>query len=166
MKIKLTLIIILSFISLVKAQEKNGEIALSKNVVLEWKTEKFIPEKHKIETCKTEFGDKYICKIDGELWLGSDNGMENPRNQLTKLSLKINSQSIKLDVSNIFNASFDGELSNRRFSFKKEGEFYRLYSFFSDGAGAYTVIWKVLDNRSIREVISNDERYFDWQKKK
>ncbi|QBN19372.1 hypothetical protein [Flavobacterium nackdongense] len=166
MKTKLTFLLFISFISLMKAQINEGEITLSKNVTLEWITEKFNPEKHKIETCETGFGGKFICKIDNEIWLGSDTGMENPRNQLKKLILTINSKSVELDIKNMFNPSFDGGLSMNQFLLKKEGVFYRLYGFFSDGAGTYTVHWRILGKSSIREVISNDETYFSWQNKR
>lgn len=166
MKTKFTILFILSIITLSNAQQTKGELILGKGISLKWIVEKFIPEKHKIETCETDSKDKFICKIDEKLWLGSDQGMELPRNQLTKLALNINSNSIELDVSNIFNASYDGELSINQFLIKKEGSFYKLYSYFSDGAGTYTVHWKILNNTSIREVISNDESYFEWQNQK
>jgi len=163
MKIGLTILLLINFISIINAQENKGIITLYQNVTLEYASEKFIPENHKIETCKSEFGYKFICKIDGKIWFGGDIGMENPRNQLTKLVLKINSITVDLDISNMFNPSYDGGLSKKHFLFKKEGEFYKLYSFFSDGAGTYTVHWKILGNSSVREVISGNERFFYWQ---
>ncbi len=166
MRSKVSFLLFISFISLMKAQINEGKIILSKNITLEWITEKFNPEKHKIETCESEFGDKFICKIDNEIWLGSDIGMDNPRNQLKKLILTIDSISVELDFKNMFNPSFDGGLSKNQFLIKKVGRFYRLYGFFSDGAGTYTVHWRILGKSSIREVISNDETYFSWQNEK
>lgn len=148
------------------AQTQSGEITLEKNISLSWTTKVFKETEHKIEVSKTEFGDNYICKIDGKPWFGSDFGMEKPRNQLTKLTLKINGKETELDVTNMFNPSFEGILSERQFSLKKEGEFYKLYSFFSDGAGTYTVHWKIVNGSSIREVISNDGKFFYWQNEK
>ncbi len=166
MKIKLTFLLFFSLIFLIRSQNNAGRITLSKGVTLEWITEKFNPEKHKIETCETGFGGKFICKIDNEIWLGSDSRVENPRNQLKKLILTINSKSVELDIKNMFNPSFDGGLSANQFLLKKEGVFYRLYGFFSDGAGTYTVHWIILEKSSKREVISNDETYFSWQNEK
>jgi hypothetical protein len=66
----------------------------------------------------------------------------------------------------MFNPSFNGILYARQFLLKKESEFYKLYSFFSDGEGTYTVHWKIANGISVREVISNDERFFYWQNEK
>jgi len=148
------------------SQTQSGEIALGKNISLLWTTIVFKQTEHKIEVSKTEFGDNYICKIDGKPWFGSDFGIEKPRNQLIKLTFKINGKETELDVTNMFNPSFEGILSEHQFLLKKEVGFYRLYSFFSDGAGTYTVHWKIVNESSVREVISSDERYFYWQNEK
>lgn len=128
-----------------------------------WITKAFKESEHKIEICDSESKWKYICKIDGKPWFGSDQGMEKPKDQLTKLTLKIENRLIDLDVTGMFNA---GYLSKLQFSFRKEGGTYKLYAFFSDGAGTYTAHWLIIDGSSIREVISNDERYFYWQNEK
>jgi hypothetical protein len=45
----------------------------------------------------------------------------------------------------------------------KEGAEYRLYAFFSDGAGTYTSNWRIANGAAVRELLSNDEMYFGWQ---
>jgi hypothetical protein len=145
------------------AQTQSGEIELEKNVSLTWITKAFKDSEHKTEVCKTEFGWDFICKVDGKPWFGSDMGMEKPKDQLTKLTLKIENRIIELEVAGMFNA---GYLSRQQFSLRKEGEFYKLYAYFSDGAGSYTAHWLIINGSSIREVLSNDERYFYWQMEK
>ena len=157
------IIFFLSIITESYAQTQSGEIALEKNASLTWTTKAFKDLEHKIEVCDSEFDWKFICKIDGKPWFGADMGMEKPKDQLTKLTLKIENRFIELEVSGMFNA---GYLSKHQFSFRKEGSFYKLYAFFSDGAGSYTAHWLIVDGSSIREVLSNDERYFYWQMEK
>jgi hypothetical protein len=159
-------ILISSFLVSLNAQTNSGETIISKNVSLKWTNEVFKSSKHNIEYCFENSKDKFICKIDGKPWFGSDQGLEMPRNQLIKLVLKMGSDLIDLDVSNMFNASFDGALSANQFLLKKEGAFYKLYGFFSDGAGTYTVHWRIINKSSVREVISNDESFFEWQNSK
>lgn len=157
------LLFVLFFSISLHAQKSIGEIALAKNVFLEWETEVFNPTKHNIVYCKTAVGTPYLCIIDGKPWFGSDHGQEMPRNQLNRLLIKIDSQIVALEVANMFNASFTGALSQEQFLFRKEGAYYKLYGYFSDGAGTYTVHWKIINETAVREVISNDENFFEWQ---
>lgn len=163
MKYLLNIILIIFTITQCCAQTHSGEIALEKNVSLIWITEDFNENAHKIEVCKTEGDYSYISKIDGKPWFGSEIGMNKPRNQLSKLTLKMNGIEIELDISYMYNPSLNGILSQRQFLLEKEGEFYKLYSYFSDGAGSYTVHWKIVNGSSVREVISNNERFYFWQ---
>ena len=144
-------------------QTKSGQIVLQKNASLSWTIQEFKESEHNVEICKSEFNWDYICKIDGKPWFGTDLGMTKPKNQLKKLILNLNNSQIELEVANMFNPNYSGSLSGHQFLLKKEGEFYKLYGFFSDGAGTYTVHWKIIKNSSVREVISNEESYFFWQ---
>lgn len=159
---KIAIVVLFLVVTLANAQTVTGEFTLEKNVSIRWVSEKFIASKHKIETCGDK-NDKFICKIDGNLWYGSDQGLELPRNQLMKLEISINGKPVQLEVKSMFNASFDGNLSKNQFRLQREGSEFRLYSYFSDGAGTYTVHWRILGDRSIRELISTDEKYFGWQ---
>jgi len=163
MKYIFKIIFLLFIIAKSYAQTQSGEIEVEKNVSLTWTTKVFKDNEHKIEVCKTELGWDFICKVDEKPWFGSDMGMEKPKDQLTKLTLKIDNRDIELEISGMFNV---GYLSKYQFLFRKEGQFYKLYAFFSDGAGSYTAHWLIINGSSIREVISNDERFFYWQMEK
>ncbi len=150
------------FPTLLHAQTRQGELSLSEDVSLRWKSELFIASQHKVETCRDTSGS-YVCAIDGAVLYGLDRGMDLPRNQLTQLIVAIGHIRIELDVRNMFNISYDGTLHATQFKIQKEGAYIRLYGFFSDGAGTYTVHWRIENNMAIREVISDEERYFCWQ---
>ena len=140
-----------------------SKIRFSSDMVLTGVIEKFDSSKHTWNTCAIGTADKYICRIDGKPWFGSDLGYELPRNELTRLTIKIRKIEIPLNATRIFNPVNGNELRNEQFKLKKQGSGYILYSFFSDGAGSYTVYWKINDGKSSRIKFSNDERYFQWQ---
>lgn len=146
----------------VLAQDNSGIISFENNVKLHWTIKAFKEKEHQIKICKSDFGAQYICAIDNAIWYGSDIGLDKPKNQLMSLVLEIGKNKIKLDVSSMFNPNFSGKLSKHQFKIEKEGNQYVLYGFFSDGAGSYTAHWRIIDNLSIREVISNSEEYFSW----
>ena len=145
------------------AQVTEGKILFENNIKLHWTIKIFNEKEHQIKICKNDFGVQYICAIDNAIWYGSDIGLEIPKNQLTNLVLEIGKKKIILDVSSMFNPNFSGKLSIHQFKIEKEGNQYVLYGFFSDGAGTYTAHWRIIDNISIREVISNSEEHFSWQ---
>lgn len=147
----------------INAQENSGIILFENNIKLHWTIKTFNEKEHQIKLCKSDFGVQYICAIDNAIWYGSDIPVDKPKNQLTSLVLEIGKNKIILDVSSMFNPNFSGQLSKHQFKFEKEGNQYILYGFFSDGAGTYTAHWRIIDNISIREVISNSEEYFSWQ---
>jgi len=163
---KLLIILGLLISGFADAQIKEGTINFNKNNSLQWITESFEPESHTLDYCLTESGQKFLCTIDDKPWYGSDMGDKLPKNQVIMLRLKLFSGVIDLDVSGMFDAGYGGELSETQFLLKKEGPYYMLYGYFSDGAGTYTAHWKIVKNSSVREVISNDEAYFTWQDEK
>lgn len=144
------------------AQENLGIISFENDIKLHWTIKAFNEKEHQIKICKNDLGAQYICAIDNAIWYGSDIPVDKPKNQLTNLVLEIGINKIILDVSSMFNPNFSGELSKHQFKIEKEGNQYVLYGFFSDGAGSYTAHWRIIDNLSIREVISNSEEYFSW----
>jgi hypothetical protein len=143
-------------------QADSNRLKLDNGIELTWKIVKFERKNHTIGYC-TDNSQKYLCKIDNKKWFGSDRGNELPKNQLVKLNLKIGNKNYLLETSQMFNPNSSGKLYNRQFRIKKESGFYRLYAYFSDGAGTYTAYWKILKNSSIRELISTDEKDFEWQ---
>lgn len=142
--------------------QTTGEIKLDKNIVLNWEIQNFDKTNHTLEYC-LENELKYLCKIDNLEWFGSDNRIEFPRNELTKLSLKIGTQNYDLDTSKMFNPNFSGYLSKDQFKLVTNENYQILYSFHSDGAGTYTAHWKIKNGKAERIVLSTDEEYFEWQ---
>ena len=82
---------------------------------------------------------------------------------LKDLSIYHNNRYIKLDVSQMFNPNYSGELNKSQFKIEKHKEFFILYGFFSDGAGTYTTNWTIKDGKSKRSKLSNDDEDFNWQ---
>lgn len=156
------LLVLLSSLN-IYAQENSGIILLESSIKLHWTIKTFNEKEHQIKICKNDFDVQYICAIDNAIWYGSDIPVDKPKNQLTNLVFEIGKNKIVLDVSSMFNPNFSGELSKHQFKILKEGNQYILYGFFSDGAGTYTAHWRIVDTTSIREVISNSEKYFSWQ---
>ncbi len=158
---KKTLLILFLISNLTFGQTK-GEIQLDKNVILNWEIQNFDKTKHTFEYCgKNEL--KYLCKIDNQEWFGSDNGLEFPKNKLTKLNLKIASKNYDLETSKMFNSNFSGYLSEHQFKLVTYENYQILYSFHSDGAGTYTAHWKIENGKAERIILSTDEELFEWQ---
>ena len=155
--------ILLLLISNTNAQKITSKVELEKGVILFATIEKFIPRQHRYDTCTTQFNWKMICLIDGKIWFGTDDGMGLPKYKLKSLTLTINGRKIPLDVTGMYNPSFDGYLSKRQIELVKDNAGYLLYGFFSDGAGTYTAHWRIVKNKSMRLKISRDERDFFWQ---
>ena len=143
-------------------QNKNNEIALSKDVHLNYKIKNFENSKHLLKFCK-KGDEKFICKIDNKKWFGSELQIETPKNELENLSIKINGKITNLDVSQMYNPNFSGQLGKHQFKLVKYKNYYKLFGYFSDGAGTYTSHWKIVNGKSNRILISNDEKDFEWQ---
>jgi hypothetical protein len=142
--------------------QNNGSIELDQKAFLNWEIQNFIKENHTYKFC-LQNKLKYLCKIDNQEWYGSDRGIEFPKNELTKLEVIINNNVIKLETSKMFNPSFSGELFETQFKLKKKKDYYILFAYFSDGAGTYSAHWKIINGKSERIVLSNEEEYFEWQ---
>jgi hypothetical protein len=162
----LLLIIGLGFAGQAFSQQTTSTIKFDHNISLIAVIESFIQSKHKYDTCDNGLGSKSICLIDGQIWYGNDLGLEVPKNQLTRLTLRINNSNINLDISGMFNPNPSGRLTKEQFKWKATEHGYILYGYFSDGAGAYTANWKIVKDKSIRQTISQDERDFYWQLEK
>jgi len=156
------IILILFLISNLTFGQTKGKIQFGKNVTLEWEIQNFDKTKHTFEYC-LENKFKYLCKIDNQQWFGSDNGIEFPKNELTKLNLKIGTQNYNLETSKMFNPNFSGHLSKHQFKLVSNQKHQILYSFYSDGAGTYTAHWKIENGKAERIILSRNEEYFEWQ---
>jgi hypothetical protein len=146
--------------------QTKSSINLGNGVILSAVVESFKADQHKYDTCDTGQVWKTICLIDGEIWFGTDQGLSIPKNQLTKMTIKINGIEIGLDVSGMYNPTFTGQLAKKQFKLKSIGEEYILYGYFSDGAGTYTAHWTIIRGKSLRQIITKDERDFYWQLEK
>lgn len=143
------------------SQVKVSSIDLGNGITLTGTIETFNKAKHKYDTCDSGLGWKYICLIDGKIWYGSDMGMDLPKNQLTKLTIKIKGKEIQLETTGMFNTNFGNELKDGQYHLTKTGDEYSLEAMFSDGAGTYIVNWRIVKGRSQRIKISNNEADFD-----
>ena len=143
-------------------QNKNNDIKLSKNVHLNYEIKKFDKSKHLLTFCKKGV-QKFICEIDNKKWFGSELQIEIPKNELVKLSIKIHGKTTNLDVSQMYNPNFGGQLGKNQFKLVKYKNYYKLFGYFSDGAGTYTSHWRIVNGNSNRILISNDEKDFEWQ---
>jgi hypothetical protein len=163
------ILLLISGLALVEqcfSQPTTSTIEFDNDIILTGTVEPFIQSKHKYDTCDSGLDWKTICLIDGQIWYGNDLGLTIPKNQLTRLTLRINRNDINLDVSGMFNPNFGGRLTKEQFKLKTTEDGYILYGYFSDGAGTYTTNWRIVKNKSIRQTISRDERDFYWQLEK
>lgn len=164
MKVGLIFILLILNYSQLTAQKITSKVVLAKNIELIAVIEKFDSTKHHYDTCITDFGWKSICLIDEQIWFGTDQGLDLPKNKLLKLTIVINGKSILLETNGMYNVNF-GSLTIREKQFKltKTNVGFMLYGFFSDGAGTYTAHWRIIKNKANRNIISNDESNFSWQ---
>jgi len=146
------------------SESRSGAIDLADKINLRWEIINFKSQNHHIEYCENTHQDaRYICSIDHKEWFGSDFKMDLPKYELKSLTIYINGNSIRLEVSQMFNPNNSGELNKDQFKIKKYKDFYILYGFFSDGAGTYTAHWKIQNGKSERIIISNEDEDFEWQ---
>ncbi|MBJ7427362.1 MAG: hypothetical protein JHD28_00145 [Bacteroidia bacterium] len=164
MKVGIIFVFLVLNFSQIIAQKITSKVALAKNIELIAVIEKFDCSKHHYDTCRTDFGWKAICLIDGQIWFGNDQGLDLPKNKLLKLTIVINKKSIPLETNGMYNINY-GSLTIREKQFKltKTNVGFMLYGFFSDGAGTYTAHWQIIKNKANRNVLSNDENNFSWQ---
>jgi hypothetical protein len=107
---------------------------------------------------------KAICLIDGQIWFGTDQRLDLPKNKLLKLTMVINGTSIPLETNGMYNVNYGSfTIREKLFKLTKTNLGFMLYGFFSDGAGTYTAHWQIIKNKANRNVLSNDENNFLWQ---
>lgn len=128
-------------------------IPLGDGISLQMVVASFDAKKHKIKKCQI-LDWSGVCLIDGKTVFGTE--WELPKNQLIKASVKIGSQTIKLDVSCMFNPFF-GKPDRQNFTIETVEGGYLVRGSFSDGAGSYESEWLIIDNSSIRTKLQNKE---------
>lgn len=142
------------------SQSQETKIELDSGIYIVGVVETFNPENHQIDSCDVGASWQAVCLIDGSLWYGSDISPVSPRNQLKRLSVNIHGEEVNLDVSGMYNPSYKNVIYKKHFSIKRCNEGYCLKGWFSDGAGTYVAMWKIIKDKSMRILISNDETYF------
>lgn len=115
---------------------------------------------HVITRCAVpDWSYKPVCLIDGAPFFGHDLDIALPRMQLASLSVSIEGQIVNLDVSGMFNPNGYEQLRPGQFKIEQSdgNNAIDIIGLFSDGAGTYVAVWKVMAGGSIRTLISGSE---------
>jgi len=115
---------------------------------------------HEITRCEVpEWSYRPVCLIDGTPFFGHDLDIALPRMQLASLSLSIDGHIVNLDVSGMFNPNGYEPLRPDQFKMMPSDGYNAIdvIGLFSDGAGTYVAVWKVMAGGSIRTLISGSE---------
>ena len=134
-----------------KGIHNSAKLILNDSITLLVKISKFDTTINKIEKCKV-LNWEGVCLINGGLVFGTD--FEIPKTVLEKIEVNINDIKIELDVSCMYDPNGSSLALNRnQFDIQvTEGGFF-LKGNFSDGAGSYSAIWKIVKNKSLRVFI-------------
>jgi hypothetical protein len=135
------------------AYSQESVLELSKEVKLHLYVARFDSSKHSIEKCKV-LDWVGICLIDKRPVFGTD--WELPVSSLDSAKVEINNLLIGLEVSSMFNP-WHGRIRQENFVLEKGEKGLMINGRFSDGAGAYVAQWRIISNKSIRTVLSDDE---------
>lgn len=149
---------VLLMLCLAASSARAQTIDLGNGIALTGKVIPFDSTKHTISRCK-KFNWNYepVCLIDGKPYFGHDLGPELPRMELTSLRVTIRGKPVTLDISGMFNPSWNVELRPDQFKARTAEGGHQVVGLFSDGAGTYVAVWKIIAGGSIRSVLSNDE---------
>jgi hypothetical protein len=128
-------------------------ISLGEGISLQMTVVTFNASKHKIKKCQI-LDWSGICLIDEKPVFGTD--WELPINQLVKATVKIGSNTINLDVSCMYNP-WIGKPDPQAFKIEKVEGGYLVRGSFSDGAGSYKAEWFIIQDRSVRTKLINEE---------
>lgn len=132
----------------------NTPLALNDTISISYKISFFDASEHSVERCEIENWTG-ICLIDNQQVFGTD--WEMPCAKFDYLTLVVNNQEIALNTSSLYNPN-NCELLLRKDQFQivpNEGG-YLLLGSFSDGAGFYSVEWKIVKSNSIRTCIKEN----------
>ena len=135
-------------------------VKIADNVYVTAEIDEFKLAEHSIDTCAEGIGNKYICRIDGKMWFGGGQELDIPRNKFYKLKLSYGNTHLRLDISDMYNSSYEGLIYKDQFKWRSEGNIYFLNAAFSDGAAAYSVQWRIEKGKSVRTYIESDMAEF------
>ena len=150
MKKKLLLIpfIIITFNCL--GQTDKALIQLNDSITLSLEREPF-----ELNNKTINFQNNIPIGIDKKLLLGTDGRI--PEYKLTKAILNINNSRINLQIDDMYNPWFEEKFNRELVKLHNEKNRLKLKVIFSDGAGTYLAEWLIIDNISIRTILSPDE---------
>lgn len=133
-------------------------IELGKGINLTAEVVAFDPTQHSIKRCPIlNWEPQPICLIDGKPYFGSDLDSKTPRDHFRSLAIDIAGIRTDLDVSGMFNVSSDGLIHPGQFEIAPVEGGHELNGFFSDGAGVYTVTWRIMAGGAIRTELKEAE---------
>lgn len=138
-----------------QTQAKTIEVGIKGIGSIKVYVEKFVPEKHTIESR----GD-YTCLIDGHPFFGSDGKI--PSEKISKILFSGKDFTTELDAS----AMYDPNVNSDNIKMKLDavhywGQFYKVTGRFSDGAGSYIAEWIVTKGGSLRTHIGDIESLYN-----
>jgi hypothetical protein len=136
-----------------RAASENSSITLAPEIVLHMEKDVFLPEKHKIHTCKVlDWPQQPPCLIDGKPIFGTD--WTTPTTTFTRAWLDVMGVTVDLDVSSLYNPWIGSKPNPSLFRLTNVEGGYLLRGQFSDGAGSYTVEWFIIQGASVRTLVS------------
>lgn len=153
-------ILLLSLFALIYSRSQAAEFVSSANfevlpgVTLVVRASPFVPSKHSIRKVKGH------VIVDGHQVIGVDGSV--PRTQLEEASLIIRGRRIRLETSSLYNPWLSAPSKSSFTASWVEDEpqkehgadsVIRMSATFSDGAGGYTVTWRIVGDTSLRLVI-------------
>ena len=139
-----------------RAATENISITLAPDIVLHMEKDEFLPEKHKIQTCKVlDWPQQPPCLIDGRPIFGTD--WTTPTTTFTRAWLDVRGVTVDLDVSSLYNPWIGSKPTPSLFRLTNVEGGYLLRGHFSDGAGSYTVEWLIIQGVSVRTLVSEHD---------
>jgi hypothetical protein len=134
---------------------REAVLKLNPGLTLHLVREPFDPRMHAVKPCKV-LGRLEVCLIDGRPVLGTDGEM--PASKLSRAYVEVGGKTVALDVDCMYNPWFgDSPSPVRMFTTKEAEDGFFVRGSFSDGAGSYVAQWLVVDDSSVRTILSSDE---------
>jgi hypothetical protein len=126
---------------------KDSCIAKNDSLIVVIKSPLFNPKRHKLS-----YNDNEVKKIDNRTFWGTDG--ELPKKVISSLKIKINGVSI-LIPQNAFNNLYEPRFKTLKIFIGANNSIY-IELDNSDGAGAYSVIWTIKNNKYLKKfLVSN-----------
>lgn len=136
---------------LIASSARSQTIDLGNGIRLTGQVAAFDSTKYAITRCKVlNWKPDPICLIDGQPCFGSDLDYRMPRNHFRSLRIEINGKQTELEVTGMFNVSWDLSIHDGQFEIKPCEGGHLLTGHFSDGAGVYVAVWKIMAGGAIR----------------